>query len=137
MGIQHVLCHVLRHLCEDLLHVGQPEALFGQHLVHGGDAEDAVDTLAQRLPCVYPVPLPQLEAQEHGDGLQVVLHTMMHLAHDGGIDHQAGVLNSQGGLVGQRLKQPDLLRSEGAMLTRVAVEDADDSLPHPQWHAEE
>ena len=90
--------------------------LLGERLVHGGDGEDPVDGVLERLARVDALGA-RLQAQERGDGLEVVLDAVVDLLGEDAAHHRAAVLERDGGVVGDRLEQRPLLVGE----RRVAV----------------
>ena len=93
-------------------------ALLGQRLVHGGDREDPVDGVLERLARVDAVGA-RLQPQERGDGLEVVLDAVVDLLGEHAAHHRAPVLERDRGVVRDRLEQRALLVGE----RRVAVGD--------------
>ena len=86
-------------------------ALLGQRLVYGGDGEDPVDGVLERLARVDALGA-RLQAQERGDGLEVVLDPVVDLLGEDAAHHRAPVLERDGGMVGDRLEQRALLVGE-------------------------
>ena len=84
--------------------------------MHGGDREDPVDGVLERLARIDALSA-RLQAQERGDGLEVVLDAVMDLLGEHAAHHCAPVLERDGCVVGDRLQQRPLLVGEG----RVAV----------------
>ena len=80
-------------------------ALLGQHLVDGRDREDPVDRVLERLARVDVLGVACLQAQQRGDGLQVVLDAMVDLLGEHAAHDRAPVLERDGRLLGDRGEQ--------------------------------
>ena len=80
-------------------------ALLGQHLVHGGDREDPVDGVLERLRAGRRLSARGLQAQERGDRLQVVLDAVVDLLGEHAAHHRAPVLERDGRVLGDRGEQ--------------------------------
>ena len=101
-------------------------APLGQHLVHGGDREDPVDRVVERLPRVdHHVRAARLQAEQRGDRLQVVLDAVVDLLGEHAAHDRAPVLERHRRLVRDRGEQRGLLLGE----RRVAVADELADLP--------
>ena len=85
--------------------------LLGERLVHGGDGEDPVDRMLERLARVDALRV-RLQAQERGDRLQVVLDAVVDLLGEDAAHDRAAVLERDGGMVRDRLEQRPLLVGE-------------------------
>ena len=93
-------------------------ALLGERLVHRGDGEDPVDGVLERLARVDSLGV-RLQAEERGDGLEVVLDAVVDLLREHAAHHRAPVLERDGGVVRDRLEQRALLVGE----RRIAIGD--------------
>ena len=102
-GRRHRLRHGMDHPFEHRPDRHLAQAFRREDLVHGRDAQDPVDRLGQHLPARHRPAVAELQAEEHRDHLQVVLDAMVHLADHRRLDHEAGVLDGERGLVRQRL----------------------------------
>ena len=114
---------------DQLVEVDVVLAVLRQHLVHGGDREDPVDGVGQRLARVDGV-CARLQPQERGDRLEVVLDPVMDLLGEDAAHHGPAVLERDGGVVGDRLEQLAVVGRE----RRVAV--ADELTDHPPLPAQ-
>ena len=84
----------------------------GQHLVHRGDREDPVHRVEKRLTRVDSLG-PRLQPQQRGDGLQVVLDTVMDLLGENAAHDGAPVLERDRRLLGDRREQLAIVLGEG------------------------
>ena len=62
--------------------------LVAEKLVHDGDGDDPTDALAQLIGHFGVARAPRLQAQQRGNGLQVVLHPVVNLLDHGRLDSQ-------------------------------------------------
>ena len=109
------------HRAEPLDQLGEVDvvlAVLGQHLVHGGDREDPVDGVAERLLRIR-VRRPRLQPQQRGDRLQVVLDAVVDLLGEHAAHHRAPVLERDRGVMRDRLEQRAVVVGE----RRVPVAD--------------
>ena len=86
-------------------------AMLGQHFVHRGDGEDAVDGVAERLARVDVVGAG-LQPQQRGHGLQVVLDAMVDLLGEHAAQGHAPTLERDRRVVPDRLEQLPVLGRE-------------------------
>ena len=94
-------------------------AVLGEHLVDGGDREDAVHGVVQRLTRIDRVGAPRLQPEERRDRLQVVLDSVVDLLGEHAAHDRAPVLERDRGVVRDRREERALLLGE----RRVAVAD--------------
>ena len=74
--------------------------------MHQRDRGDAADRLLKRRPTLTRPDPPRLQPQQGGDGLQVVLHPVMHLANGGVFGQQLPLTAAQLGDVPQQQHRP-------------------------------
>ena len=89
---------------DELAEVDVVLAVLGEDLVHGGDREDPVDRVIQRLACV-DVLRPRLQPEQRGDGLQVVLHAVVDFLSEDAAHDRSPVLERDSCMVRDRLEQ--------------------------------
>ena len=93
-------------------------AVLRQHLVHGGDREDPVDGVAERLPRIDALGA-RLQAQERRDGLEVVLDAVVDLLGEDAAQRHPTVLECHRSLVRDRVEELAVVVVE----RRVPVDD--------------
>ena len=86
---------------DELAEIDVVVALLGQHLVHGGDGEDPVHRVLERLRRVRPG-RAGLEPQERRDGLEVVLDPVVDLLSEDAAQDRPAVLERHRGVVRDR-----------------------------------
>ncbi len=94
---------------DDLVEVDPLLDRLAQRLVHDRDRADPADRLLQRQPGRLGVHPPRLQAQQRGDGLEVVLHPVVDLADRGVLGHQLPVAPAQVGDVAHQDQRPDVV----------------------------
>ena len=92
--------------------------VLGQLLVHGGDREDPVDGVAERLLGVDAV-RARLEAEQRRNGLEVVLDPVVDLLGEDAAQSHPAVLERDGGLIRDGVEQLPVVVGE----RRVAIDD--------------
>ena len=102
----------------ELVQIDDVLAVLGEHLVDGGDREDAVHRVAERLLRIDPFGA-RLQPEQRGDGLQVVLDAMMDLLSEDTAKRHPPVLERHRRLVRDRIEQLAVVVGERG----VAVDD--------------
>ena len=88
--------------------VGELDVLvapLGEQLVHGGDRQDPIHRVLERLARVDRVRGPRLQTKQRRDRLQVVLHAMVDLLREHASQHRPPVLERDGGVRRDRREQ--------------------------------
>ncbi len=92
--------------------------MLGEHLVDGGDREDPVDRVGQRLLGIDPLGA-RLQPKQRGHGLEVVLDPVVDLLGEHAAQRHPAVLERNGRLVGDRLEEAVVFGGE----RHVAIDD--------------